>query len=108
MSPRRPCLEAGCHSFAEYRGRCRAHAANYERLRNKAGRDIYNTKRWKMTRRRKLNMDPICEQCNNELATDVHHKQGVKVVTWEIEALESLCHSCHSRVTRREQLDFRG
>lgn len=39
-----------------------------------------------------------------EVATDVHHKHGVKLDPWAIEGLESLCHPHHSMVTRQEQL----
>lgn len=70
----------------------------------RSGRVIYNTKRWQMTRKRKLALNPICEQCNNDLATDVHHKHGVANDPWSIEGLEALCHSCHSRVTRAGQV----
>jgi 5-methylcytosine-specific restriction protein A len=99
-----PCLEPGCPGFAEYRGRCRSHASEYAARREPVGKAVYNSKRWAMLRRRKLNLNPICEDCDARLATDVHHRHGVEVDPWSLAGLESLCHSCHSKVTRREQV----
>lgn len=106
----RPCAEPGCGSFATYRGRCQRHARQRDKQINRAGRSIYNSKRWKLLRRRKLFLTPLCEYVDPEegpcmeVATDVHHKHGVKLDPWAIEGLESLCHPHHSMVTRQEQL----
>lgn len=99
-----PCSEPGCPEFASYRGRCRSHASANSRNRDQVGKQVYNSKRWAILRRRKLNLNPICEDCNERLATDVHHRHGVEVDPWSLSGLESLCHSCHSRITRQEQI----
>ena len=67
---------------------------------------MYNTKRWAMTRRSKLNASPICERCGDALATEVHHKHSLDAggAPWSPANLESLCKSCHSQRTRKEQL----
>lgn len=69
----------------------------------RVGKTVYNSKRWKYLRRHKLHFDPLCEQCG-VIATDVHHKHGVVADPWALDGLEALCHSCHSKVTRAEQV----
>lgn len=110
MSPASPCLQPGCPNFATYRGYCPDHArqVNSEAGNRKAGREVYNRKRWKRLRKAKLGANPICERCQATLATEVHHVEGVEHDAWNIEGLESLCAPCHSRETRREQVSRAG
>jgi 5-methylcytosine-specific restriction enzyme A len=96
------CAEAGCQAEVT-RGRCAKHSAEADRRHRRRHRDIYATKRWAITRRRKLTMNPICERCNSELATEVHHANGYDE-PHALSGLEALCSRCHSRETRREQL----
>lgn len=105
--PVAPCLTPRCSQFATHRGYCEQHAQARDREQHerKAGRTVYATRRWKALRRKKLALNPICERCERELATDVHHTEGVSTSTWDLATLESLCHSCHSRETRAEQLN---
>lgn len=97
------CAEAGCPDPPSYRGRCQRHARAKEQRTNRAGRKVYNSRRWKILRRHKLGLNPICERCDEALAVDVHHKHGVLNDPWSVDALEALCKACHSRETRREQ-----
>ena len=99
----RPCMEPGCGEFAAYRGRCSLHAGARARATTRVGRSVYNSKRWRILRRRKLTLNPICERCDERLATDVHHVHGVEQDPWSLDGLESLCHACHSTITREEQ-----
>jgi hypothetical protein len=69
--------EAGCQAEVT-RGRCAKHAAESDRRRRRRHRDIFRTKRWALTRRRKLSKNPICERCEEELATEVHHAQRLR------------------------------
>jgi 5-methylcytosine-specific restriction endonuclease McrA len=101
--PKQPCLEVGCGEVSAHRGRCLVHSKEHDRVIDRTGRAIYKKAKWRHTRERKLFLDPLCERCGKP-ATDVHHQLGVDVDPWALEYLESLCHSCHSRVTRREQL----
>lgn len=98
-SPERP----RCANDATYRGRCREcnRRRNRETSPNQA---LYNRKKWKLTRRRYLYKQPLCERCQ-ALATDVHHKQALQDGgnPWSMDNLEALCHACHSAETRREQ-----
>jgi 5-methylcytosine-specific restriction endonuclease McrA len=62
-----------------------------------------NDRRWKRVRRLKLAQTPDCERCGQP-ATDVHHKDERGLAGpagYAIENTESLCHSCHSRITAR-------
>ena len=101
--PTRLCLTAGCPNPATYRGRCPQHNRTTEQSTRRAGRHIYNTKRWQQTRRAVLFDQPLCP-CG-ELATDVHHIVDLddNGDPWAMSNLEALCHPCHSRITRRNQ-----
>lgn len=71
---------------------------------------LYDRMRWKRpltgSQDVKLRLDPMCadpfnEQCHQP-ATQVHHKvdhHGNEKLFWDFNNLQSLCHSCHSRIT---------
>lgn len=101
--PIRLCSVASCPNRAHYRGRCAAHARKHERTINRAGKHVYNTKRWRILRDRFLTDHPLCE-CG-AIATDVHHKQDIADggSPYDRQNLQALCHACHSRITRRTQ-----
>lgn len=103
--PVRLCLESRCGSEATWRGRCPIHRTERNRETRSKNTSVYNSKRWKILRRHKLNACPICERCHKQLATDVHHKQAIQAGgnPWLLSNLEALCHPCHSMETRREQ-----
>lgn len=74
--------------------------ANYNRL--------IQAKQWKILRKRKLTVDPLCEDCLHngliEPATEVHHVFPVENATsgtemarlmYDYNNLRSLCHDCH-------------
>jgi 5-methylcytosine-specific restriction endonuclease McrA len=94
-----------CSEKAVYRGRCAKHSRENEREINRAGRQLYGTKRWQMTRRKVLFLNPLC-QCG-AIAEDVHHKVDLADDgdPWALEGLEALCRSCHSKETRARQTD---
>lgn len=102
------CLHPRCPEPPVYRGRCAAHSRAKERGTNRAGRKVYNTKRWQIVRRRVLFEQPLCaEEGCDEIATDVDHivpiaKGGDPFARSNLAAL---CHSHHSQKTRREQID---
>jgi 5-methylcytosine-specific restriction enzyme A len=105
----RPCLEPACPNPATYRGRCHQHARTRDRNTNRAGYHLYRTKRWRITRDRYLAEHPICE-CEHDcgqIATDVHHRTPLDAggPPWDFSNLQALHHACHSRQTRREQLE---
>lgn len=105
--PSVPCTEPLCPNASHHRGYCLEHARTRERHINRAGRRIYGTKRWALTRRRYLFEHPLCETPGcKAIAEDVHHKVDIADGgdPWNPDGLEALCHSCHSRTTRRGQL----
>ena len=77
----------------------------YDRTRrNRASKDFYNSTPWKRVRSLKLSRDPLCEPCKREgrtmAATTVHHKLPLTErpdLALDLENLESICASCHSR-----------
>jgi 5-methylcytosine-specific restriction protein A len=105
--PKAPCLEPNCGQFAVYRGRCPDHRRRYGRRRYADGNgSLYRTKRWRILRRRRLYLEPLCRGCG-ELATDVDHivPIGEGGSKWELSNLQSLCHRCHSIKTRMEMME---
>lgn len=97
----KPCRQPGCSRIVDIPW-CEEHRPGEQGI-ERAGYHVYRSKRWRILRRRKLFLDPLCERCG-AIATQVHHIEGVEISTWEIEQLESLCASCHSVETRQEQL----
>lgn len=115
--PIRLCLEPRCPNPATARGRCDDHRKAQEAQRSRARRAdarernrMYARKRWAMVRRAKLFANPLCELehpgCLG-IATEVHHRIAMEDGGAEYEPtnLVSTCKSCHSRETRREQLE---
>jgi 5-methylcytosine-specific restriction endonuclease McrA len=101
--PSRLCQQAGCPDPVVYRGRCQRHARQRNRDTHR-NRKAYNSKRWAMTRKRQLSLEPLCAVCGH-IATDVDHitpiEQGGAV--WSFDNLQSLCAVHHGQKTRREQ-----
>jgi 5-methylcytosine-specific restriction protein A len=103
--PTKLCNHPGCPEPATYRGRCAAHSRqrNRETHRN---RSFYNSKRWKLLRRRILFLNPLC-QCDDpdctEIATDVHHIVDMEDGgdPWSMTNLQALTAVCHSRITNK-------
>ena len=78
----------------------------YDRLkRDRRAKAFYHTEAWQRLRQVKLVNTPYCEECmrRNDLvaANVVHHRVEINV-EWasrlDIDNLESLCSSCHSRL----------
>lgn len=101
--PTRLCAIPTCPEPATYRGKCAEHNRSNERTTDRAGKQVYSTKRWAMTRRKVLFLNPLCE-CG-EIATDVHHIRDLADggVPYDQANLEAMCHSCHSKHTRQVQ-----
>lgn len=106
--PTRLCLTPTCDQVARYRGRCAGHARTNDQTINRAGRHIYNTRRWRITRDRYLAANPMCaaDGCA-AIAAHVHHVVDLAAGgnPWNAENLIGMCASCHSRVTRAGQIE---
>jgi 5-methylcytosine-specific restriction protein A len=80
----------------------RENERRYDREEREPWHRWYGLSVWKRLRLMKLHRNPICEKCNRYAATDVHHRidhKGDWRLFLTLENLESLCHSCHSRIT---------
>jgi 5-methylcytosine-specific restriction enzyme A len=102
------CAEAGCQARVS-RGRCARHRRERDRRYLSRNRQLYNSKRWRLTRERKLSISPTCERCGETLAQEVHHRTSLADDDsdrnrWSLDGLVSVCKPCHSRETRREQI----
>jgi 5-methylcytosine-specific restriction endonuclease McrA len=105
----RLCTAPGCTEPAGTGDRCPEHNRERNRRYMSANKPIYNSRRWKFTRRKQLHLEPLCAVCG-DLAEDVHHKTDIQDGgdMWALENLESLCHRDHSQITREEQLRDTG
>jgi 5-methylcytosine-specific restriction protein A len=68
---------------------------------------VYDTPYWKQLRLSYLMEHPVCECCNNALATEVHHITELKKATsdeemvslgFSINNLMAVCSTCHSNI----------
>ncbi len=98
----RLCSTPGCTKEATTGLRCRTHERERNRRHTTEHKPLYATRKWKFTRRRVLFDRPLCERCG-AIAEDVHHRDGYED-PYDLDGLEPLCHSCHGKVTRAEQL----
>jgi 5-methylcytosine-specific restriction enzyme A len=106
----RYCLHAGCTTIVP-RGFCATHGRKENDRPNPQERQWYHSPRWAALRAWKLSTAPDCETCalagRTEAATDVDHRtphRGRADLFWNPANLSSLCHRCHARKTRSEQL----
>lgn len=98
------CREPLCPGVATYRGYCPEHTRKKER-RGTYGYHLYRSKKWRRTRARVLLDRPLCDECR-AVATDVHHRVDLEEggAPFDMDNLQALCHSCHSRITRLERV----
>lgn len=73
-------------------------------------RKLYKTARWARLRDRVLNARPLCVMCHEldevtEADTVDHIKphKGDEALFWDVDNLQPLCASCHSRHKQREE-----
>lgn len=108
MSPLKPCKHPGCREYAEHNGYCRKHYKerfsfylNEKRISpSKLGYD----RKWDYARKEYLKQHPLCVMCGRP-ATEVDHIQphkGNMTLFWNRNNWQSLCHSCHSKKTIKE------
>lgn len=107
---KRPCRHRDCPELTTD-GWCAAHRPPASDSRPSAARRGYG-RRWRQLRRMVLARHPLCADPFGDhaatrqvvAATDVHHiiarRDGGRDLARN---LQSLCHSCHSRVTAMEQ-----
>ena len=116
--PKKPCKHPGCPNLTDG-SYCEAHerAAKAEAARayNQNSRDkelqgFYNSPAWRRLRKLKLQRNPVCEICyaagRVTGAVIVDHIRAVRDCPEDrlsMDNLQSVCLSCHSRKTRKEE-----
>ncbi len=63
---------------------------------------LYDTKKWKDLRKRKLDDNPTCEVCNRWMNLEVDHicdHNNNEDLFFDIDNLQTLCHNDHSKKT---------
>ena len=94
----RRCIHPGCPAPPVSGGRCRAHGNHRSQ-----DRRVYNSKRWRILRRRVLFEQPLCD-CG-ALAEEVDHIRPLADggAPYDRANLKGRCKPCHSRKTRAER-----
>lgn len=116
FKPKKPCAYPACPELTHERY-CEKHKRVVDKQYNDYQRDkesqgFYQSAAWKSLRKLKLNRNPICEECQKQgrpiKATMVDHITPIKQggAPLDIENLQSLCYSCHSRKSIKEGSRF--
>lgn len=114
--PKKPCRYPGCAELTNELY-CEKHKKEMNKQYNQHERDLfsktfYSSPKWREVRKRKLQQQPFCEECKRNgtiiKATIVDHivpiKQGGQ--PYDMNNLQSLCWSCHSRKSVKEGSRF--
>ena len=113
ISAAKACLHPGCRATTK-RGYCAEHARQRRQQRrcDDPSDDFYASRRWRRFRALQLRESPLCIACLEEgrsvVAVHVDHiktRRERPDLEFDSSNVQSLCHSCHSRKTRREQRD---
>lgn len=109
----KPCSSPGCHTLVTS-GKCDRHQAVSRANRATEQRQdplkpLYNCKRWRLTRLVVLAHQPVCTQCGQALATEVHHLIDAREWVargndfYDEANLTGLCKPCHDKTTGQRQ-----
>ncbi len=111
MKPKTPCRHPGCPNLvSDGKKYCDVHKSLHpEEIRSASSRGYGHA--WQNARKRFLEAHPLCEECFKQgkyvKATDVDHiipHRGDKLLFWNVDNWQALCHSCHSRKTALKDL----
>lgn len=109
--PYRPCKWPGCGALTRETW-CDKHKPKDRgrRKESESWHSLYYTQAWKRLRAEQLISEPFCRRCAcrglRTPATEVDHitpHRGDRALFFDRGNLQSLCHSCHSAKTAREQ-----
>jgi 5-methylcytosine-specific restriction enzyme A len=103
--PKRICSYPGCRELTHY-DYCDRHRKQINKERAPLIKERYG-KEWRQIRNKYIKLYPFCEEClKNDRYTraqEVHHRTPLsKGGTHDYHNLRSLCKSCHSRITAKE------
>lgn len=116
-APQQPCPGKGCRKLTRG-GPCddcrRASYRRQDAQRPNASQRGYTSPEWRALRARKLQANPLCEDCAEQQlvtpATEVDHtiphKGPTDPLFWEWSNLSSKCKQCHSRKTATQDSSF--
>lgn len=125
--PRRPCSYPGCNVLTDH-GRCETHRLQVRKEQDQQRESSHKRgygHRWQKARKGWLRAHPLCgdrlgeasaehseclQQARIGMGTDVDHIVPVQGPTdplfWQPSNWQTLCHSCHSTKTSREDGGF--
>lgn len=72
---------------------------------------IYGSKKWKTLRSEYISEHPICEECKEKQATQVHHikkfsdgksKREIEKLAYNKKNLMALCEECHKKKHKKQ------
>lgn len=105
------CKYPRCPGIATNGGYCEKHQSDVKThgfdRKNKERLSFYGSSKWRKTRARKLSKNPICEICEHEFSTVVHHIKPAREypkLRFTFSNLQAVCESCHNRESQKEAL----
>lgn len=116
-APKKPCAERGCPQLTSTRY-CPDHQEQaakrekdrktaFDRTRPSASIRGYTSDFWRKRRAEVFKRDPWCMSCTTSRSTHADHKvPRARGGTDDLDNLQGLCRSCHSRKTAREDSGF--
>lgn len=102
------CTYPGCGIACEG-GRCSRHPRKV--WEKPSGRNaFYDSPEWRKARKATIKRDPICKECKQAKSTHADHKTAMRDggAPLDPKNLQGVCHTCHARKTRYEQLKRAG
>lgn len=107
-APLKPCKHPGCKEYAVVNGYCEKHKKDkfnfFRYVKRISPSKLGYNRRWDRERKEFLKANPLCKICGRP-ATEVDHiipHKGNQILFWNKSNWQSLCHSCHSKKTIRE------
>lgn len=105
--PKKPCRHPGCPELT-HEMFCEKHKKEDNKIYNQYKRDnlsrtFYRTQQWLEIRAKKLQISPFCEECRKNgtmvVGKIVDHIVPIKQggAPYDLDNLQTLCWSCHSR-----------
>jgi 5-methylcytosine-specific restriction protein A len=102
-----------CSRLAVKDGKCAMHAKQAEQGRDNKWLSMYHDPLWLRLRANQLAKEPLCFDCLKEhrltpatVADHIQRHCGNPVLFYDPDNLQSMCASCHSKKTDREDAGF--